>query len=390
MSNLKDKPARSLFFSELTPLRSPQKTFDSGLFRPAPDDWCLVVTDIVDSTTHINNGRHKTINFVAAMAITALKNICSPRLIPFLFGGDGAVVMIPPEHKESARIALARARGQAARDFDVELRVGLIEVEQLRQFEADVLVARYEPSPGNSFGLFSGGGVGLLENAIRQRGNAELTELSAIDERLDDGGSVDLQGLSCNWNELQSQNGKMVTLIINADNGIDTVYSTILNIAGEHQDPRPVKFSNLGISWPPAAFLLEARARRHGGSLAISVLRVLFETLLAKTIFAAGRPVGQFDPTKYTEEIANNTDFCRFDDTLCFVIDCAQDRIKIIEKYLKQQQVDGAIQFGMHVSDTALMTCLVTSTTDNLHVHFVDGGSGGYTEAAKQLKASAA
>ena len=43
----------------------------------------------------------------------------------------------------------------------------------------------------------------------------------------------------------------------------------------------------------------------------------------------------------------------------------------------------------MHVSETALMTCLVTSTVDSLHVHFVDGGDGGYTSAAKVLKAQA-
>jgi hypothetical protein len=36
------------------------------------------------------------------------------------------------------------------------------------------------------------------------------------------------------------------------------------------------------------------------------------------------------------------------------------------------------------------MTCLVTSESEGLHVHFVDGGSGGYTSAAKQLKAARA
>jgi len=36
------------------------------------------------------------------------------------------------------------------------------------------------------------------------------------------------------------------------------------------------------------------------------------------------------------------------------------------------------------------MTCLVTSETEGVHVHFVDGGAGGYTTAAKQLKASRA
>ena len=33
------------------------------------------------------------------------------------------------------------------------------------------------------------------------------------------------------------------------------------------------------------------------------------------------------------------------------------------------------------------MTCLVASAVDNQHVHFVDGGDGGYTKAATQMKA---
>jgi hypothetical protein len=41
----------------------------------------------------------------------------------------------------------------------------------------------------------------------------------------------------------------------------------------------------------------------------------------------------------------------------------------------------------MNVSDTALMTCLVSSETQGLHVHFIDGGGGGYTRAASQMKA---
>ena len=47
------------------------------------------------------------------------------------------------------------------------------------------------------------------------------------------------------------------------------------------------------------------------------------------------------------------------------------------------------LRYGMHVSQTALMTCLVTSPTESLHVHFVDGGDGGYTSAATIMKAQA-
>ena len=50
----------------------------------------------------------------------------------------------------------------------------------------------------------------------------------------------------------------------------------------------------------------------------------------------------------------------------------------------------GALHYGMNVSETALMTCLVTAASAGLHVHFVDGGDGGYTAAAKTLKAQVA
>ena len=103
------------FFAGLPRLQTAGDTFDAVRYRPAPGDWMLVVTDIVDSTIAIANGKYKTVNFVAAMAIAALKNLCAPTPIPFLFGGDGSVVLFPPQHADAARLALARVRGFAAR-----------------------------------------------------------------------------------------------------------------------------------------------------------------------------------------------------------------------------------------------------------------------------------
>ena len=50
------------------------------------------------STPAVAAGKHKTVNFVAAMAIAALKNLCAPTRLPFLFGGDGSVVMVAAPH----------------------------------------------------------------------------------------------------------------------------------------------------------------------------------------------------------------------------------------------------------------------------------------------------
>ena len=382
-------PGKLGFFASLPLLQKTGDTFDTGLYRPAPDDWVLVVTDIVDSTTAIANGKHKTVNFVAAMAIAALKNLCAPTKLPFLFGGDGSVVMVPPQFGAQARLALARVRGFALREFGMQLRVGLAAVEVLRQFGSDVRVGRFEPTPGNSFGVFLGGGVGMLETAVRGRGDPTLIALVAIGSELDDGQPVDLAGLSCRWNPLQSGRGKMLTLILQGAADPGAVHAHVMGLAGQGAAAQPVRLDTLSTSWPPKGYLLEAQATRGDGALWLAALRVLAETLLARAIFMLGRPVGGFSPDKYLDEITTNTDFCKHDDTVSFVIDCPLDAIDAIRSYLDQQMAQGVLRYGMNVSQTALMTCLVTSPTDSLHVHFVDGGDGGYTSAAKTMKAQA-
>ena len=378
------------FFAGLPVLAHARDTFDASRYRPAPDDWALVATDIVDSTVAVGKGQHKTVNFVAAMAIAALRNLCAPTPIPFLFGGDGAIVMVPPQHVARARVEMARVRGLGARDFGMSLRVGLVAVAALRRLGSDVLVGRYEPTPGNSFGVFLGGGVGRLEAAVKGRGDPGLAAEAAIPASLDDAAAVDLEGLSCRWDELRSTRGRMVTLILSGRADLGAVYADVVALAAPDADARPVREDTLRTRWPPRGFMLEARARRRDGWLALWALRVLAETLLARLVFALGRPVGGFDPARYRQEVASNTDFCRHDDTLCFVVDCALDAVEAIQRHVEAFAAAHRVRFGIHVSETALMTCLVTAAGDGLHVHFVDGGAGGYTAAALRLKAATA
>jgi hypothetical protein len=378
----------SRFFSSLPTIDHAHDTFDQERYRPAPDDWALVVTDVVDSTTAIAGGRHKTVNFVAAMAIAALKNLCAPELIPFLFGGDGAVVMVPPHQIARARAALARVRGLAAREFGLSLRVGLATVAELRHLGSDLKVGRYEPSPGNSFGVFLGGAVALLESTVRGRGDPDLIGRAAIADSMDDRAPIDLSGLSCRWDALRATRGKMLALIIQGAVEPREIYMHVMRLAGQDGDPRPASLDNLHVKWPSKGFMLEARARRRGGSLAMTVLYVLGASLVARLLFGLGRPTGAFDPERYRREITRNTDFSKHDDTVCFVIDCPLDGIDAIKRYLDDCASRQMLRYGMNVSDTALMTCLVTSTNEGLHVHFVDGGGGGYTNAAKSLKAA--
>ena len=56
-----------------------------------------------------------------------------------------------------------------------------------------------------------------------------------------------------------------------------------------------------------------------------------------------------------------------------------------LKQYLEQQYRNGILVYGIHVSDRALMTCVISDYSLN-HVHFVDGSDGGYAMAATALK----
>jgi hypothetical protein len=376
------------FFAGLTPLTRREDSFDARRYAPAPDDWLLAVTDVAGSTQAVEQGRYQLVNMVGAAGIAAVKNACAGLAIPFLFGGDGAVVLVPPTCAAATRAARAATCSYAVASYGLTLRAGALTVGEIRRHGSDVLVARYEPSPRNSFGLFLGGGVQLLERAIK--GREPAIPVARVEIAPDPAGPPpNLAGLSCRWAPLRSMRGKMVAVIVTGAADPQAVHDGIVAIADpEHRGVDPVRPENLVAKWPPRTLMLEARARRATSRLPLRViaLGVLLETLLAWVVLKRGRPVGGFDPERYKAEVAHNVDFSKYDDTLSMVIDCPEDRIAGIRGYLDGLSARGALSYGIHLSDTALMTCLVESATEARHVHFIDGGEGGYTRAAKELK----
>ena len=79
-----------------------------------------------------------------------------------------------------------------------------------------------------------------------------------------------------------------------------------------------------------------------------------------------------------------HSDFRKYDEQLRMVIDCEPSMRDRIKNYLEREK--SSLYFGIHESDSALMTCFVESLEDGHHIHFIDGSDGGYAMAAKQLK----
>jgi hypothetical protein len=374
------------FFESLPPMRARQDSFEARFYAPAPDDWLLAVTDVEGSTRAVEEGRYQRVNMAGAAGIAAVKNACRGAEVPFLFGGDGAVVLIPPEHADAARAALAATCSFAVAAYGLTLRAGAMAVGAIRRHGCDVRVARFEPSPGNAFGLFAGGGAQLVERAVK--GREPAIALASVEIPADTtGAQPDLSGLSCRWSPLKSVRGKMVAVIVTGAGDPRAVYEQIVALADPEGDGlNPVRLETLRVKWPPRTLMLEARATRGRTPLWVRTAALLAETLLAWIVFKRNRAFGAFDPARYKAEMAQNTDFAKYDDTLAMVIDCPEARIPRIRAYLDGLCEQGDLSYGIHLSDTALMTCLVESATEHKHVHFIDGGEGGYTQAAKELK----
>jgi hypothetical protein len=150
---------------------------------------------------------------------------------------------------------------------------------------------------------------------------------------------------------------------------------------------RPVPDGAPGVGWPPPGLDLEARAsRRPGEGLLASRLRVAYATLLSYCVMRFGIRLRHFDPAVYRQTVVENSDFRKYDDHLRMTLDCTEALADRIEARLAGAAAENTARFGLHRQSTALMTCIVPSSTENNHIHFIDGAAGGYALAARQLK----
>src|SRR6266550_3322122 len=156
------------FYGGIPVFRGFGSLMDPALYSPLPDDWAVGVADIVESTRAIANQRYKAVNMAGAAVIAAITNALDGREFPFVFGGDGASFAVSPDDLERARDALAATAIWVKDDLNLVMRVALIPIAAIRAQGLDVRVARFGPSPNLSYALFSGGGLGWAEAAMKR------------------------------------------------------------------------------------------------------------------------------------------------------------------------------------------------------------------------------
>ncbi len=91
------------FIASIVEITEFERATDISKHTDIPEDWYVLVADIVDSTKAIENGQYKSVNSLGATVIVSILNINRDLRIPYIFGGDGATLVIPESMVEKSK-----------------------------------------------------------------------------------------------------------------------------------------------------------------------------------------------------------------------------------------------------------------------------------------------
>ncbi len=372
------------FFDSLPVVECFESLIEASYYTPAPSDWRLILTDIRGSTRAIRSGRYKDVNTLGAASIAVVRKSLSGIPFPYVFGGDGATLLVPESCAGSALAALGGLRALALDQFQLELRVGSIAISELEKLGAGVEVARYLISQHCIGAALRGEGLRIAEERIKQPS-------SLLEYRSPEMSEPDLSGLSCRWKPFQTERGRIIALIVEArsDSGKDpqATYSRVLQKLSRlfpdgFEEANPARNGLRGYRMFRQNLRDERRLHRSVFSFGF-VLRAL-EILLAGFLFNHRIPLPAL--RSYVQDTPRHCDFRKMDSAFRAVLDCSREQIRQIEEILFSEHRSGTLYFGIHESDQSLMTCLVEGLAPGEHMHFIDADGGGYAAAALRLK----
>lgn len=374
------------FFRNLPSFSDFEAVADVRNYHPLPDGWVLVLADIVDSTGAIEAGRYKAVNMAGASVISGVLNATGRHDLPYVFGGDGAMVAVPPSLAEAARRGLSAVQRWSLEELGFQMRGAVVPIATVRAAGQDVLVARYAASDLVSYAMFAGGGAAWAERRMKAGLDANPTAPP--------GTRPDLVGLSCRWNPIAARHGEIVSIIaVPAEGASEAAFRALIAdvvalAAREVRGGRPIEVEGLHLGISRASLDMEARAAVPRGRRFRRKLFIAAQYVMMRFLTAFGLTLGRFDPNRYRDDIVANSDFRKFDDGLKMTLDLEEQRIEAIEARLEAARQAGICHYGLHRQASALMTCVVPTPLARDHVHFIDGAAGGYALAASRLKSA--
>ena len=199
------------FYEQLESFSDFSDLMNDRHYSRVPAGWTVVITDIRGSTAAIEEGRYRDVNTIGAASIAAVQNLLLKTVdFPYVFGGDGATLLIPNQHVKAVAKELAALKNLSKRNFKLTLRVGMVDVSEVTAKHICVEVAKYELCKGKCIAIFRGGGLVVAEAKVKGDSKAyEIPETKSL--------RVNLSGLTCRWKDIPSRRGRVMTLLVSAN-----------------------------------------------------------------------------------------------------------------------------------------------------------------------------
>ncbi|MDF1875897.1 DUF3095 domain-containing protein [Sulfurimonas sp. SAG-AH-194-I05] len=366
------------FYSKLDTIDDFKEISNPAIYRQVPQEWYLVVTDVAGSTKAIESGQYKQVNMLGALTIISILNLNKNIELPFVFGGDGAFLLIPPSLLSACEQALLHLKKLALETYELSLRIGIVPIETIYKNDKNVSIAKFMVSKNYAQAVIKGGGLDFGDTLLKTSSKAD------IKATFDTNFTLDIDGLECRWESIPSPKDETISLLIKCDE--ESYYKNVLEhldiILGNNTKRHPIISDNLNLSYDKKTLAIEGSL--HGKSsfsksliiFKYKCINLLGDLLMKLKIGAWGN---------YKENIVATTDTEKFDDMLRMVLSLKYKQIENLEIYLEREYQEKNLVYGIHKADSALMTCLVFQRHGR-QIHFVDSSDGGYAVAAKMLK----
>lgn len=372
------------FYANIPAIDDFSKIMANENYSKVPNDWLILVSDIKDSTKAIEEGNYKQVNFIAALTIIGILNIDRELDFPYIFGGDGASLIIPPMLLETSKKVLLEASKKAKDIFDLDLRVGIISVEEIEKRGSFIEITKFQTTKDHTQAIVRGNGLELAEKLLKDE-----YETFKIKENLINNYIPNFDGLECRWEDIKTPKEETISILIKSldENNSNKIYQNCLKeieqIVGSYEERNPLKQTNqLKLSFNPRVLNTEVSTFSTGKiSKFFTILKLMFLNFLGLILMKFS--IGLWND--YKNRVIRTSDTEKFDDMLRMVVSTNKIQTKELEEYLEEQFQNKNLVYGIHKSNSALMTCLIFERHGK-HIHFVDSSNGGYALASKELK----
>ncbi|MCL6218009.1 DUF3095 family protein [Zunongwangia pacifica] len=373
------------FYENLPALNIPVSKLvgDIGHFHQVPESWHIVAADIKNSTQAITKGQHHSVNLIATGAVIAMINIAynAKINIPFFFGGDGAIALVPKEILLKTLNALQKHKINTFKNFELELKTGSLPVKTIYQENIQLKIAKLKVNEDLNIPIVLGDALHYAEDLIKNT----IPE----QEIIPDDKPLDLEGMECKWDKIKPPKigQEVVSLIVISKNDTTSykIFSEVLqaidDIYGSPHRRKPITVQRLK---------LKANLRKINAEMKAKLGKFNLPYLIKSWMIGKyGKHIWlkKENGKDYLKKLVALTDTLTIDGRINTVISGTPQQREALTGYLDNLENSGKIAYGMHVSEESIMSCYVRDISTHEHIHFVDGGNGGYTKAAKSLKA---